>query len=167
MKRLAIVVIAIVLLTTGLAGCLGGQQQTQKEASEIILTASEIQGAWTEGEVLYLSPSVYTSNDAIKDFRTANDSAIIEVFVAVYDTVSKAQRIYHNILDNESYLGVTHPNIGDEAYMRTLTGPFSGGRMILFRVGEVLVGGIAAYYTAYTISEQWFIDLMKTQASKI
>ena len=159
--------IALVLLLTGSAGCLGGQQQTQKEASEIILTASEIQGDWTEGEILWFIPSNYTSDYAIKNFRTANDSAFIEIAVNVYDTVDKAQRIYQNGLNNVSYLGPTHPDIGDEAYMLTMEGSYYGGSLIVFAVGNVLVACQTAYYPAYTISEQWLIDLMETQASKI
>lgn len=160
--------IALVLLITGSAGCLGGQQQTQKEASKIILTASDIPGTWTEGAVLYFTSSNYSSNYAIKDFRTGNDSVVIEIIVVVYNTTDMAHKMYQYQMNNVSFHGISHPNIGDEAFMQTASlGLFSEGRYVVFRVGQVLVAGIAAYYTTFTVDEQWFIDLMKTQASKI
>ena len=166
---MVIVVIALVLLITGSTGCLGGQQQTQKKASEIILTASEIPGTWWEGGCQASTPPAYTSDYADKHFWDEVASAYVLIRVCVYESESTAHEIYQYGLNNITYLTIAHPDIGDEAVMYVKDTRVSGGSLmsISFRAGAVNVDAVTGCRSGSTISEQWFIDLMRTQVSRI
>ena len=166
---MVIVVIALVLLITGSTGCLGGQQQTQKKASEIILTASEIPGTWWEGGCQASTPPAYTSDYADKHFWDEVASAYVLIRVCVYESESKAREVYQYGLNNFTYLTITHPDIGDEAFMYLKNTGTSGGSymVISLREGLVNVAAVTGCRSGSTISEQWFIDLVRTQVSRI
>jgi TRAP-type C4-dicarboxylate transport system permease small subunit len=47
MRKVIAVAATVLLLATAVSGCLGGEKLVTRQASEIILTASDIPGNWT------------------------------------------------------------------------------------------------------------------------
>jgi len=166
MKGILASFIIIVLTSVSLMGCLGGDGETEKDASAIILGIDDFPGNWREVEPEYFEVN-QTDNYAIKRFLMDNTSSYVEIAVMVYDSEDLAKEIYSNVYNSYLPLGATNISIGDEGFILHISILYGGSMMICFRNGEVVVASIAHYTATYPITESWFISLMNTQESRI
>jgi len=175
MRKTIAVAATILLLATAISGCLGGEKLVTRQASEFILTASDIIGNWT----VVASEDCPTwgdniSNGALRMYQnTFLNQTRITITVLVFVSIESARLA----LSNQSWIttyslppGAKHsnPGIGDESQMVTmdLTGGFESKAM-LFRKANVVVAGDVMYPEGTPLTDPWFINLMKKQASKI
>lgn len=166
MKGILASFIVSILISVSLMGCLGGDGETEKDASAIILGIDDFPVIWNEGEPEYFEVD-RTDNYAIKKFLMDITSSSVEIAVMIYDSEDLAKDIYSNSYNYYLALGATNISIGDEGFILHLKAYYWGSMMICFRKGEVVVASIADYTTTYPITESWFISLMNTQESRI
>jgi len=175
MRKVIAVVATILLFATAFSGCLGGEKLVTRQASEFILTASDILGNWTViASTDYPTWGDNISNGALRMYQnTFLNQTRITITVLIFVSIESAKLA----LSNQSWLttyslppGAKHsnPGIGDESQMVTmdLTGGFESKAM-LFRKANVVVTGGVMYPEGTPLTDPWFINLMKRQASKI
>jgi len=161
--------IASLLVIISLSGCLGSDsgEETQRIASDMILTIDEFPSSWREGTPDYFTVNK-TDNYAIKMFEVESETpSSVEIAVMVYDPEDQAKEIYSNTSEAFAHLGPIDLDIGDEGFILYADSLLWDSMMITFRSGDTVVGSIAYSTTALPISESWFIDLMELQESRL
>jgi hypothetical protein len=175
MRKVIAVVETILLFATAFSGCLGEEKLVTRQASEFILTASDILGTWTVvSSIDYPTMIGNVSNGASRVYQnTFLNETRIGIIVLVFVSIESAKLGFSNESWRMNYslppgAKYSSPGIGDEAQMITMN--FTGGfddKTMLFRKANVVVAGRVMYPGGSPVTDQWFIDLMKTQASKI
>jgi hypothetical protein len=175
MRKAIAVAATILLFATAVSGCLGGEKLVTRQASEFILTASDIPGNWTV--VLSTDYPTMTGNISNGASRTYQNAFLSQtrfaIIVLVFVSIGSARLSFSNESWGMNYslpqgAKYSSPGIGDEAHMITmnLTDGFEG-KMMLFRKANVVVTGGAMYPEGAPLTDPWFINLMKKQSSKI
>jgi hypothetical protein len=162
MKKIVAIVVAVILSSIVLLGCLEGA--FQRYPYELILDPEEIPGDWeiTQQEIVNITWDRAGGSQSI--FRTYESSnSTLNIEIVIYGLTDRAERTFPL---HEAPAGVTpvEIEIGDEGYYWS---PSSDSQNVHFIKDSILVYSWLSNQDHPELDGDWLIDLMRLQESRL
>lgn len=154
-KKVGIVLVMIILLSISILGCLG-------DPGDIILGANDIPGEWEK--ITFSS----TDNSASRGMKAVGNQTYIYLAIVYYASVEEAEQAFQEQKEIMSPLIASEPDLGDDCFMVKSLGLSIHSKEVYCRIGFVyIVFLISNYYETLDYSDQWVLDIVEMQLSRL